>query len=86
MLVLARNVGQSVVLDDRITITVLGSRGTPCASGSRQPRTSAYAAGSSPSSRPPRRRPGRITTEYVRFGHDHDGIGAPLSNSRRIPG
>ena len=28
MLVLARNVGQSVVLDDRITVTVLGSRGT----------------------------------------------------------
>ena len=28
MLVLARNVGQSVVLDDRITITVLRSRGT----------------------------------------------------------
>ena len=28
MLVLARSVGQSVVLDDRITVTVLGSRGT----------------------------------------------------------
>ena len=28
MLVLARSVGQSVVLDDRIIVTVLGSRGT----------------------------------------------------------
>jgi len=28
MLVLARSTGQSVVLDDRITITVLGARGT----------------------------------------------------------
>ena len=28
MLVLARSVGQSVVLDDRITVVVLGTRGT----------------------------------------------------------
>jgi carbon storage regulator len=28
MLVLARSTGQSVVLDDRITVTVLGVRGT----------------------------------------------------------
>jgi carbon storage regulator len=28
MLVLSRNVGQSLVLDDRITVTVLATRGT----------------------------------------------------------
>jgi carbon storage regulator len=38
MLVLARGTGQSVVLDDRITVTVLGARGGTVRLGIEAPR------------------------------------------------
>jgi hypothetical protein len=103
VLVLARGPGQSVVLDDGITVTVhrtgwaydavSSSCGPPrrAAAGptpSEARRTLPSTAARRGSERPASVDPWSVcdaTTEIAQFGHDHDGIGDPVSIARGKP-